>query len=512
MKCSRNHLSDRPRRRGVAILLVLGLLAVTLAVSYATLRGQGTTGQLVQNSSRALDAREAARSGLAAALRKMSEDGWAGVETPLAANVTANAWYNVSFTTGDTTLVAGDPNYSEWPFRVTIHSTGTAADPTNAAVKTTHLSRCVVQLVRRAINDDPANWTTLTTPTVYQWGNRDVNMQFPVRVNGLATVLGHVIVCPDYTSSTNARNQYLTDLNLRILAGKGDYRPFNSPLTIALSRQDSTNLAHLQTRLGIVTVDSTASTSNPLTHPGIVSSYKLYPGGTSFDILKLQDIYGTSTLENLTIAPDPKLNPLGIFRSNGALTLDNAVNFTGTIITEGSSPEIQVASGSAVTLNAFNLPAISGSSQVYQLPLALVGSNLKMQTDTDVTINGFTMVWDEFKLEQGLATTKFSLTGNLVTSKLTVRGRDSWFQNATAWGAWKTSYDWDLVNHPLDPTPFFPDFMERYGGYIVKPTLTFQPASSGVKPHWQDWTQPVYKKAASDTGLLWEVVRWEEEA
>ncbi len=62
--------SHRPwARRGIAVVLVLGLLAVTLAVSYATLRGQGTTTQLAWNNSRALDASEAARSGLAAALR-----------------------------------------------------------------------------------------------------------------------------------------------------------------------------------------------------------------------------------------------------------------------------------------------------------------------------------------------------------------------------------------------------------------------------------------------------------
>src|SRR5262249_17488059 len=61
-------------RRGIAIVLVLGLLAITLAVSYATLRGQGAATQLARNNGRAYDAREAAHSGLVAALRKMSEN------------------------------------------------------------------------------------------------------------------------------------------------------------------------------------------------------------------------------------------------------------------------------------------------------------------------------------------------------------------------------------------------------------------------------------------------------
>src|SRR3954469_23654712 len=99
-------LKSRPRTksrrpRGIAVVLVLGLLAITLAISYATLRGQGTTTQLARNNSRALDARVAAQSGLAAALRKVSENAWGGVTSTLSANVTNNSWYQVNYTTGD---------------------------------------------------------------------------------------------------------------------------------------------------------------------------------------------------------------------------------------------------------------------------------------------------------------------------------------------------------------------------------------------------------------------------
>ena len=63
--------------------MVLGLLlTITLAISYATLRGQGTTGRIgAQQRSRSMDARVAAQSGLAAvAMRKMSENSWGGIE------------------------------------------------------------------------------------------------------------------------------------------------------------------------------------------------------------------------------------------------------------------------------------------------------------------------------------------------------------------------------------------------------------------------------------------------
>src|SRR2546430_9067956 len=115
------------RPRGIAVVMVLGLLAITIAISYATLRGQGTTTQLARNNSRSLEARAAARSGIAAALRKISENAWGGVGSTLNSGVTANSSYFVTFTTGDEKLLPGstDPPYSEWPYRLTIDSTGT---------------------------------------------------------------------------------------------------------------------------------------------------------------------------------------------------------------------------------------------------------------------------------------------------------------------------------------------------------------------------------------------------
>lgn len=494
--------------RGMAVLLVLGLLAVTLAVSYATLRGQGTTQELTRNNARALDAREAARSGLAAALRKMSENGWAGVGTPLSANITNNSWYEVSFTTGDTKLLAGDANYSEWPYRVTITSKGYASDPTNSAVRSTYESRSVVQMVRRALPAEPSNWSTLTNSTVYQWGNYTTVVQVPVRVSGFSTILGAVSLCPDYPAHSGANNEYLDDLLLRIAAGKGDARPLPSPLSIALTRQDSSTLTKLTTKLGLVLVDNLSATTDPLTHPGAVTTYKLYAGGKSYNIPLL-----SGTLTNQSFGPNPETNPLGIFRTSGTLVISNNVTITGTIITSGASPEIQVTGTSGVVLQGSNLPSINGSNQVYQLPVALVGSSLRLYSNCDLQLKGFTMCWDEFELKQGVTTTKFAMTGNLATKKLTLKGRSSWVLNSTTWQNWKTGYDWNLLN-PLDPDyeAFFPDFMQRWAGFTVQPALTLGPASGGVLPHWQDWSQPVFQKGSSDLGLKWEVVRWEEEA
>jgi hypothetical protein len=58
--------------------------------------------------------------------------------------------------------------------------------------------------------------------------------------------------------------------------------------------------------------------------------------------------------------------------------------------------------------------------------------------------------------------------------------------------------------------PYFPDYQEKNKGFVVKPALTFSPDSSGVKPHWHDWSQPIYQPDPGDPGLRWEVVRWED--
>ena len=211
----------RHRPRGVAVVIVLGLLAVTLAISYATLRGQGTSTQLARNGSRALDARVAAQSGIAAALRKISENAWAGVDSTLRSNVTDNSWYEVKFETGDSTLGPTHPDYSEFPFRLMINATGTASDPLNPAVRSEHKSRCVVQLVRKKIVAEPANWPSLTSKTVYQYADEEAHVQFPVKISGPTTIHGRLLFCTQYPNSANPLNQYLTDLNLRQIAGIG---------------------------------------------------------------------------------------------------------------------------------------------------------------------------------------------------------------------------------------------------------------------------------------------------
>lgn len=501
--------ADRPR--GIAVLVVLGLIAVTLALSYATLRGQGTTAQLALNLSRSLDAREAARTGLSVALAKMSQPNWAGVAVPLAAMVSATSGYQVTFTTGDERLTPADPQYGEYPYRVTIESLGYAFDPRQPAVRAEHRCRCVVQLVRRRLATPPTSWPTLTAFNVYQYSNQDVYAQFPMRIGGTCRLLGRLRLCTEYTGHNASRDQYLSDLNLRRLAGLPDARPFPQTLSIALSRQDKATTDMLTLRLGCTLVDaSTVSTATPLAHPGSVLRYRLYPGGKEYEVPVLQLQYG-NPLQNLVLGPDVRTNPLGLFRSLGPLSIQNNVQITGLLLTEGSNAEVQVY-GSNVQLQGVTLPPLYGNNQAYRLPAALVLDDLRINSGANVQIRGASVVWDEFEIKAGAASTSFDLQGNLLTRILLVRGRTPWVQTPTQWKADHDAFQLQLANL-LDPNRslYFPDYMERQKGFVVQPALTFQPDSSGVQPHWHDWSQPVFQPDPSEGGLRWDVVRWEHQ-
>ena len=513
------------RRRGMAVLLVLGLLAITLAVSYAALRTQGTTSHMARNAGRSLDARLAAESGLAAAMHKISDSSWEGVDVSLSGEVTDDSWYDVSFTTGDTALQPGDPDYSEFPYRLTITSTGYAEDPSDPNIRAIHRVRSVVQLARRRFTANPVgNWASLTSYTMYQWANRTAQVQVPIRIEGPVNILGTLFLCAEYPSYGPARTTYLQDLNAMRNASRGDHRPFNGPVTIAYSR-NAGNLTPLQTWLGLTTIDTIAATTAPLTHPGDVSSYRLYPGGQSYTPPVLQDTYGAA-MQNVTLGPDPQTNPLGLFRCRGAMAINSNVNISGVLVADSSTPDIQIY-GTNVVLQAANLPRLEGSNQNYQLPILIVREDVRIQGGSAAQIKGVSVLWDEFELKRGASTTQFALTGNLLAAGINLKGREPWTMTAADWTSDYNNYTGNgsltelllntLLNTirsalglPAGATVHFPEYMQHVRSFTVQPALTLKPDSSGVLSRWQDWTQPIYQKDPGDPGLRWNLVRYED--
>ncbi|MBN2023934.1 MAG: hypothetical protein JW809_14215 [Pirellulales bacterium] len=137
-------------RRGMSAMLVLVLISVTLAVSYAVLRTQGTTQQIRQNADLQAAARQAALAGLSVALQKMHGDpnDWVGADASFSQSLGSEQGFTVEYATGDPLLSQTAPEY---PYRVTVTSTGYAQDPSDAARVVYHAARAVVQLIPREV-------------------------------------------------------------------------------------------------------------------------------------------------------------------------------------------------------------------------------------------------------------------------------------------------------------------------------------------------------------------------
>ncbi len=504
----RKTIQTKRQRRGMAVIVVLGLLAITLSLSYALLRTQGTAQLIARNSSRQLDAKLAAEAGLAAALRKIHEDGWAGVSSTVSANVDANTSYFVEYTIGDAALTTTDPNYAEYPFRVTITSTGTATDATQTSMQTNYRLQAVVQLVRRAFrSSNPTGWSNYLTPTIYQWSSSDAHLNFPLRIEGPTTFLGRLRLCTNYPGTIATHDLYLKDLNSLRLASGVDDRPLNSTVTLGTTSQLADVTSSLTGSLGLSTASSSASTAAPLTRPGSVTTYQLYPGGMSYAIPSITSTYGSNP-SNITLTADPVANPLGIFRSEGQVTFGNNVSLTGTLLSGDSSADVRIE-GTGVTLAGRNLPSLDGSTTNYQLPTLIAGDDFRLFGSANATIRGLTLVWDEFELAYGSQEQTLDFRGKLLTAKFLARGRQEWDIDDGYWDLERILYNFQYRNPPEPGTVTgFPEWMRRRYGYDYHPQkLKMQANGDGVQYRWQDWTQSIYVKGSSDAGLRWNLIR-----
>ncbi|HTN74225.1 MAG TPA: hypothetical protein VL096_03225, partial [Pirellulaceae bacterium] len=387
--------SHRSRRRathapGMTVVVVLGVISITLALSYAMLRSQVTSVEIQSNLDRRASARQAAYAGISAALRKMHDDSWQGIDVPLQQELSTNQWFEVSFATGD----AADTDNLEYPFRVTIHSVGYAENPSQPDVRSTYRVQAVLQLVRKRLNSAPASWANVLNYTTYHWSTNASMIEFPTHVTGPSYFQGQIFISADYPIDPNSRTRYHADLNAMRTAGMGDYRVMTGPIGTPLTKQTAATLTFLQSTMGLTVNSVTSSSSAPATFPSS-SSYRLFPGGKLYDAPIIQNQYG-STLAGVTITPDIKTNPLGVFVSNGTLTIGDNVTINGTIIVDGGSePDIRIT-GKNVNLLAPTLPKLDGSTTPYQLPVAIVKDDFQIYGTAAASVRGVVAAWDEF--------------------------------------------------------------------------------------------------------------------
>jgi hypothetical protein len=441
---------------------------------------------LVQgNFTRQNDARLAAEAGMARALRAMNESSWAGVDTPVTGSLGTGVTYSVTYTTGDSSLTASDPQYAEWPFRV-----------------------AVVQLIRKRLNTAPSGWSNWQTWTFVQWSSsRNAVIDVPLSVTGTALYFGVPTVFTNAPKTSGSRTRYATDLNAMRLAGLADQRPFTGSVTLPSSTAaaDQTLLA---TNLATTTVlHNNSRSSGPVNHPGSVTSYRLYPGGTTYAIPDLRATYG-STVSGATLQAHPQTNPLGVFRATDEISLGTGTTLTGTVLNPTSKP-VNVT-GTGVVVQGRNLPLLQGSTTNYQIPSMIVNDEINVRSGATCNLRGLIMAWDQFDVDSRTATTSVAVTGRIMAADIDLRGITTWQQDSTWWGARLTEFLAQVpANPPTAENLYFPVWLRTNHGFNPQPTLTIQPDSSGVQYHWHDWSQPVFIADATDGALRWNLISWQ---
>jgi len=497
-------------RRGVAVLLVLAILSVSLAITYAVMRSQSVMARVQQNAGTHMTAHDAAITGMSIALRKMHKSDWAGVGSSLNGNLGPDTSYEVTYTTGDPSLEDPNnpgspdpthPDYEDWPYRVTIQSTGIAATPGESTAPAEHTVRAVVRFVPRALGTQPSAWDEINAYTMYQYDNVDSYIHTPARISGPVRLRGALEVSPDYNWLDPVRDQYLGDLVTMYDNGGEDRRVLTGPLTLPSGYIPSTVLSLLQSVMQIPVSNGSSSTLSGWNYPGSINTYRLYPGGKLYNVASLP-----SLLSGQSLGPDPDTNPAGLFYNSGDVDIEDEVSITGTIVA-GLRVNLD---GQNISIQAAALPALQDTSETVNLPIVIAGDDLRALDECQATLNGLVAVWDLFEVPSITASEEdmsFTLVGRLVFREMRIERRGAWDLTKNAWNGLYDDFQDNLSS--ADPIPYFPTYLESLG-YSMEPKIAFSEPESAVVYHWITDGQSIYAPASGDEGLMWNLIDWKD--
>jgi hypothetical protein len=491
-------IARQSSRRGISVIVVLGLIALCMAASYAMMRAESSTVRTQQNANRQSLARQAATMGLSVAIRNMEQSSWGGVGTTLAGTLNSTDSYSVTYTAGDSSLTSGSPNYSEYPYRVTLVSTGISIDPNNLQSHATHKLQAVMRLIPRNLTSSPSDLATIPNYTLYQTQNNTFQFQVPMQVQGKVRVQGTVTLGSDYSWTTTISNQYLSDLNLMRIAGQGDYRPFTGSMELSFNQNNSGVQSWLSGTMGVSLINNTATgMSSQWVFPGSVSTYRLYTGGTVYTVSTAGSTITSSLQAN------PVTNPLGLYYQSGDVTLGNNAAIQGTLIGGGHI----TITGSNVTLTPVNLLPLQGSHNQFCLPTLLASNDLVVSSTGAPTISGLVATFGKFDFQMCAQAKVALMQGNLVAQKFILEGRNEFDISSFLWSTWYSLFKSQLSNSPSTRIPYFPVFMNNLG-LQAAPSVTFLSPANPMTYVWPTNGITIFVAGASDGGLRWELVSW----
>jgi hypothetical protein len=496
-KCERLPPLRGQPRHGVAVVLVLGLISIALALAYSLLRAESTVVQIQANSGLRSSAQLAAEAGIAAGLQRMSLSSWTGVNTTFSGALSAQDSFSVTFTSGDASLATSDPNQ---PYRVTLLSTGLSINAQQTTQQATYRVRAVVQLSPRQLGPQPASWSAMQNYTVYQTGNGQNSLDVPAQLAGPVFMPGNLSLGNGYSWSTAAMQRYMSDANLLRLAGQPDWRPISGPVSLPGSGS-SAAVQLLTNQLGVTVSTIPSSTSVSLPLPNNLTTYQIYPGGPAYKVGKI-----VASPQNLTLAPDPINNPLGIFFNSGNINVGNNVNITGTLISGGTVN----LNGTNVTFQPLSLPPLSGSTTAIRLPVVVARQNVAGGSTLGVTIQGIVLAGGSFSIATGSQQCSLAISGHLFAGSVSIAPRTEWGWSSFIWNFWYNTFISQLGNSWQTRINYFPTWLSGIG-LAPNPILTVTSDPTVLVNQWQDLTAgPVYIVNPADTGLRWILWSWAE--
>lgn len=500
-------LQKNSSRRGMSIVVVLCLIAITLGTSYALMRLEYTGSRIQQNTNRRDLARQAAMIGISVAMRTMQQTGWAGVSTTLTGNVSSQESYQVTYTAGDSTLTSSSPSYTDYPYRVTLDSTGTSADSSLPGLRGTYRIKAVVRLVPRKLVDGPTELASMATHPLYQTDSDTFKMQVPLRIEGPTRIQGNMS-WGNYNWSSTQRDRYISDLNLMRLAGQTDQRPFEGPIELAFSQNNAASRTYLTSTCGVTITDSpTSGPSSLWVPPGQISTYRMYPGGPIYTVPSIASDITTATV----LAADPIANPAGLFYRGGSATVRSGANVQGTVIT---SADLTIDSGTTTVAPA-SLPALYGTTTPIMLPTAIVSGNLTINSGSLTTVNGLLAVFAEFRLPSRPQTSTATIRGCVASRKYKFDDGRTDFSNQGLLTWWNIKYA-AFIGQLGGQThiDYFPQYLNTVWPGSSNPIST--PQTKLLRPTttptyvWPTNGVAIFLAHPSDGGLRWEMVSWRE--
>lgn len=495
------------RRRGVAVILVFLILALTMGLSYAAIRAQSGAAGIARNANRNLDARQAALTGAAMALRKMHTNAWGGVDTSIAGSLGDGLSFQADYAAGDPRLNSTHPEYGDLPFRVTISVVGRAVDPDNPQCVAEHHLRVITRLVPRALGVVPWQWNELTSATVYQNWPGGFTIYPGSRIEGPVRTQATVRIRDGIQWTPTHYNGYFLGLNQRRQAGMGDQRPFTGPIRIINSWQDWDTLGLLNTQMGVSTVSAIWQVIVYWTIPASTLSYRLYPGGPVYSAVIVGD-----RLKTTTLAADPATNPLGLFYRAGQIELRDDVTVHGTLMADRVGGANVLLQGKRIQLQPVDFPAIVGDSRPVQLPVVMAGDKLLVREDAQAELKGLVACFDTFDVtEDKQGDIEFLLEGKLIAGNVRIKHRSEWINPSRDSDWWENRWvEYQAQKDLPGGSKYFSDFLSRFYSLSSEPKIVIKPAPNNIRYHWLTLSQPIYVPASGDPGLRWQVLDWSE--